>query len=313
LTAIDGALPGGGGTDKFRIKIMGSAGVVYDNQVGAADTADPTTVINNGSIVIHSSNQLFAGAPVEGVNLTPLTVQQLQPVEEEAIRLWEAAGANPASFKGVDVKIVDLPASGLGLTAADTIWIDQDAAGHGWYISPTLADNSKFPAGPGSPAYGHVDLLTVVAHELGHILGYDDSGTDGVMAEYLGTGTRRLPTPVETGTQVGVSSLALPGVKSRLSSLSPHLRALSNAIPVAIPTTPDSGTAMGLPVGTNGMAIVPAQPEQSLPVQGDKKNAGWIPVPSGSPLKTYSKGALDAVFSGREGTGTLVDWNTVAM
>jgi hypothetical protein len=64
--------------------------------------------------IIHSSNQLFAGASVEGTNLAPLTVQQVQPIEEEAIRLWEAAGANPASFKGVDVNIVDLPGSGLG-------------------------------------------------------------------------------------------------------------------------------------------------------------------------------------------------------
>jgi hypothetical protein len=314
LTAIDGALPGGHGQDTFRIKIWdkNTGNMIYDNQMGASDTSDPTTVLGGGSIVIHSSNQLFAGTPVEAVNLAPLTAQQVQFVEEEAIRLWEATGADPASFKRVDVKIVDLPASGLGLTAADTIWIDKDAAGHGWYIGPTLADNSAFPAGPGSPAYGHVDLLTVVAHELGHILGYEDSGTTGLMAEYLGTGTRRLPTPIETGTQAGVPSLALPGAKSRLSSLSPHLRALSNAIPVAIPTTPGSRNVMDVLADTSSAAIVPVQPEQSLP-RGDKKNARRIPVASGSPLKTYCKGASDAAFSGLEGSGTLVDWNTVAV
>ena len=47
LTAIDGT------PDKFRIKIWNDAGTVYDNQMGAADTADPTTVIGGGSIVIH--------------------------------------------------------------------------------------------------------------------------------------------------------------------------------------------------------------------------------------------------------------------
>jgi hypothetical protein len=313
LTAIDGALPGGGGTDKFRIKIMGSGGVVYDNQVGASDTADPTTVINNGSIVIHSSNQLLDEPPIAGVNLPPLTPEEVQPIEQEAIRLWVTAGAKPASFKDVDLGIVDLPGSGLGLAAADTIWLDKDAAGHGWYIDATPADNSEFPAGPGSPAYGHVDLLTVVAHELGHILGYEDSGTDGLMAEYLGTGTRRLPTPVETGTLAGVFPPVLSGIKSRLPSLSPHLRALSNAIPVAIPTTPGNGNAMDTLADRSSAAIVPAQPEQSLPVQGDKKNAGRIPVPSGSQPKTYSKGALDAVFSDLEGSGTLLDWNTQAV
>ena len=53
LTAIDGQINGGGGVDKFRIKIWDSTGVIYDNQLGDADTADPSTVIAGGSIVIH--------------------------------------------------------------------------------------------------------------------------------------------------------------------------------------------------------------------------------------------------------------------
>src|SRR5205823_6571151 len=59
LTAIDGQLSGGGGTDKFRIKIWDKtipdsiAAVVYDTMLGAADGADPTTVIGAGNIVIH--------------------------------------------------------------------------------------------------------------------------------------------------------------------------------------------------------------------------------------------------------------------
>jgi hypothetical protein len=54
LTVIDGdLLAGGKGTDKFRIKIWGDNGLVYDNQLGASDTDDPTTVIGGGSIVIH--------------------------------------------------------------------------------------------------------------------------------------------------------------------------------------------------------------------------------------------------------------------
>ncbi len=57
LTAIDGQISGGGGTDKFRIKIWDrtTGAVVYDNQMDAEDTADPTTVIKGGSIVIHRS------------------------------------------------------------------------------------------------------------------------------------------------------------------------------------------------------------------------------------------------------------------
>ena len=55
LTAIDGQISGGGGVDKFRIKIWDSGGIVYDNQMGNADDADlaPATAIGGGNIVIH--------------------------------------------------------------------------------------------------------------------------------------------------------------------------------------------------------------------------------------------------------------------
>lgn len=57
LTAIDGQVNGGGGVDKFRIKIWdkGTGNIIYDNQMGGGDTADPTTAIAGGSIVIHSN------------------------------------------------------------------------------------------------------------------------------------------------------------------------------------------------------------------------------------------------------------------
>jgi uncharacterized repeat protein (TIGR01451 family) len=56
LTANDGEVNGGGGTDRFRIKIwnLATGAVVYDNQIGAADGADPTTQLGGGGIVIHS-------------------------------------------------------------------------------------------------------------------------------------------------------------------------------------------------------------------------------------------------------------------
>ena len=55
LTAIDGQISGGGGVDKFRIKIwdLGTGSIVYDNQVGDADDAGLSTALGGGSIVIH--------------------------------------------------------------------------------------------------------------------------------------------------------------------------------------------------------------------------------------------------------------------
>jgi hypothetical protein len=53
LTAIDGQVDGGGGVDKFRMKVWNAGGVVYDNQMGASNDADPATVLGAGSIIVH--------------------------------------------------------------------------------------------------------------------------------------------------------------------------------------------------------------------------------------------------------------------
>jgi hypothetical protein len=61
ITAIDGDLQGGGGVDRFRIKIWleddstGEETIIYDNMLGAEDDAElgVTTELGGGSIVIH--------------------------------------------------------------------------------------------------------------------------------------------------------------------------------------------------------------------------------------------------------------------
>jgi hypothetical protein len=55
VVAYDGDRPGGGGIDRFRIKITDGASTVYDNRMGVSediDSADPTS-LGGGSIVIH--------------------------------------------------------------------------------------------------------------------------------------------------------------------------------------------------------------------------------------------------------------------
>jgi hypothetical protein len=52
LTVIDGQAKGGGGLDKFRIKIMLGSNVIYDNQMGAPDSANPTTAVAGFNIVV---------------------------------------------------------------------------------------------------------------------------------------------------------------------------------------------------------------------------------------------------------------------
>ncbi len=61
LSAIDGDINGGGGDDKFRIKIWDKDNgdvVVYDNQSEASDDADATTLLGAGNIKIHKDSNL---------------------------------------------------------------------------------------------------------------------------------------------------------------------------------------------------------------------------------------------------------------
>jgi hypothetical protein len=132
---------------------------------------------------------------------SPLTDSSLVPAFDEAAKLWLAAGIDPArlaaALSGARIVITDLPGLHLGLTDPEThtIWIDQDAAGYGWFIDPTPGDNSEFTGTGPSPAQGKMDLLTVVTHEMGHLLGFDDvEDPDSVMAETLQPGVRLTPT-----------------------------------------------------------------------------------------------------------------------
>jgi hypothetical protein len=74
LSAIDGDLNTNTIPDKFRIKIWDKSEgdvVVYDNQVGDADDADPTTELGGGSIVIHKSKTKSATKTISKVIIYP--------------------------------------------------------------------------------------------------------------------------------------------------------------------------------------------------------------------------------------------------
>jgi hypothetical protein len=79
LTVRDGQLSNGGGVDKLRMKIYAknSGQIIYDNQPGSSDAADPTTPVGDGSsIAIQSTGISASTSPGEEQE----TGQQALPV-----------------------------------------------------------------------------------------------------------------------------------------------------------------------------------------------------------------------------------------
>jgi len=122
---------------------------------------------------------------------------ELAPVIAEAIRRWSVSNliADPgAVLDAVNFRIVDLPGGMLGHTRGTTVLIDPTAAGYGWFIDGSPADDTEFEPTPnpaalvattGSPALGRMDLLTVVSHELGHVLGFEHAAVQAAAAREM--------------------------------------------------------------------------------------------------------------------------------
>ena len=149
------------------------------------------------------------GAITPATPVDPLTNAQLQTTVTEAVALWAAAGAPTdvlAAMAKTEFVITNLSSGYLATTYPGVITIDAGAAGYGWYIDPA-PDDDDFTATsvPGTltaidpQAVDHIDLLTVVCHELGHIAGLPDifAPNSGLMDGRLTLGVRRLPTAAE--------------------------------------------------------------------------------------------------------------------
>jgi hypothetical protein len=184
---------------------------------------DPYWVVNGLDVArdftVGLGNDLPAAAPLQiaggEVGNTPgnnLTEDVLAPLVDEAIARWLAAGITAeqaASLAAATIVVTDLDDRGyLGYAGEARIEIDDNAVGHGWYIDAAAADDAEFSiqiaspelqAAAGSEAAQGVDLLTVLMHEFGHILGLEDLddvvSPNSLMTENLGTGVRRLPSP----------------------------------------------------------------------------------------------------------------------
>jgi hypothetical protein len=167
---------------------------------------------SDGKVVLVSTTQdnKFAAARFDGnpallaaslpthINTATITADQVQPLLTEVLARWQAPGAGISALHGIHVRIADLGGTTLGLTIGHTIWLDDNAAGWGWFVDPTPADDSEFTTPGDQGEQRHMELLTVLEHELGHLLGREHSA-DGVMAGTLQgkTGMIRWPSRID--------------------------------------------------------------------------------------------------------------------
>ncbi|MBR0852348.1 cadherin domain-containing protein [Bradyrhizobium diazoefficiens] len=240
--------------------------VVFANSGDTVDTSDRhfNVTVNDGTAAsavatttVHVSSPLLAadggiastsGAPGE----MHLSQAQLDGVVSAAIAQWAAAGASAsqlAAMHATTFSVADLAGKIIGDESSPAhITIDVNAAGHGWFIDPSPWDNFEFAhaanaagtdlyADPASTAAGHLDLLTTVAHELGHVIGLPDTtnSTHDLMHLYLADGERRLPDDV-----------ALTGVTPSQQATAPALQPVVAAGPAHMDTVVQpAGTLFG--------------------------------------------------------------------
>jgi hypothetical protein len=190
------------------------------------------------------------------------------------------------------------------LYVSGVIEIDRDAAGYGWYIDSAPSNDSSF--GPGvvsSPARDHVDLLSVVCHELGHELGFEHDDGNDVMAESLAPGVRHVPIAIR-----------VPG-----SALGPPFAASTPIIsqyPVLLGPAPTGEAIMALDAALAGWSSpheamveqvsAPVIASSALPQDG---TAGAVLPALGPPRRVViDAGSVDAVM-GSSSISTLLGYD----
>ena len=160
------------------------------------------------AIRVAAPGMLQVDSPIGAPVTTTVNDSRIEPLLDQAFDYFISLDAsNAARLQGVEVYVRDLSPNvlGLGSFAAPQIWLDDNAAGHGWRLTPGGAS-------AGATSTGQVDLLSVLTHELGHVLGYPDvdplSSPGDLMAGRLAVGESRVPYGVlDSGLSTGANGL----------------------------------------------------------------------------------------------------------
>jgi Ca2+-binding RTX toxin-like protein len=172
------------------VAVDGKAGLL--TRVGSASFDDVS--YRTSELAPGSGAPLAASGEAKVAAGTGLDAAAIEAAASEARALWaEQLGAGAVgALDAVSIQVADLPGSLVGSTVGGTVWLDRDAAGHGWFRAPADSGLQLLAGGglltePRSSADGAIDLLSVVAHEFGHVLGFEHSQAIGALEPHKAT------------------------------------------------------------------------------------------------------------------------------
>lgn len=137
-----------------------------------------------------------------------LTDSELHTMIQVAKTYWLEAGAVSEALDNINFSIADLALNSsvdtqaIAITQGNNIIIDSTAKGHGWFVDTTPLSHDEYSqdssghsytALTGTDSAERIDLLTVLIHEMGNVLGVSHRQDNDVMTLRINLGERRLP------------------------------------------------------------------------------------------------------------------------
>ena len=145
-----------------------------------------------------------------------ITQEQVEEVAAAARQRWIDSGISDeqvAALDQISYRIGELEGGIVGAAEGSVVTVDTDAGGRGWFVDPTPGDDVEFSPGNGGVLVGNIgtdasskiDLLSVLLHEQGHVMGIVHETEDlALMDDAIVSGGRLLPA-------VGDADGAVPG------------------------------------------------------------------------------------------------------
>lgn len=174
------------------LKACSHTAVVAAGKVSKADFGNTKYVVSQSPL--HASGVVTDDAPA-------LEPTELYRVAAAAIERWQQAGISSidaALLASLSYQVADLPGDAVSQTEGTVITLDINAAGRGWFVDATPRKDEEFAGGVSQMsardaelANGRIDLMSVLAREMAHVLDGELDRGDGQAT--LTTSMRQLP------------------------------------------------------------------------------------------------------------------------